>query len=202
MKVTFYQILTVSQDADDAQIKLAYRKQSGKYHPDRNKSPNATLFMQVVNEAYACLSDASKRRAYDLTLKWQQPKSQDNTNPYTRSSNTDYYSWDEALRKAKANEKARQEKNKDEQKEADKKSKEFWAKYDAESKAKQKSSYYDHVTPESKKGWDDFDAEEYMSRWETYEADEECESKTKKDLLDEIAELKEQLKKYMKSMVK
>ena len=84
MKATYYQILTVAHDANVVQIKIAYRKQCSKYHPDRNKSPHATLFTQVVNEAYACLSDPYKRRQYDKTLIISQskPTSRPKSKPY------------------------------------------------------------------------------------------------------------------------
>jgi DnaJ-class molecular chaperone len=62
----YYQILDVDQKAGSRQIKEAYRKLAFKYHPDRNsKNPDASEKMKRVNEAYAVLSDATKRREYD-----------------------------------------------------------------------------------------------------------------------------------------
>ena len=62
----YYQILDVDQTASPRQIKEAYRKLAFKYHPDRNsKNPDAVEQMKRINEAYAVLSDASKRREYD-----------------------------------------------------------------------------------------------------------------------------------------
>jgi len=67
----YYQILDVDQKASSKQIKAAYRKLAFKYHPDRNsKNPEAAEKMKGVNEAYAVLSDAAKRREYD-TLRQQ-----------------------------------------------------------------------------------------------------------------------------------
>jgi DnaJ-class molecular chaperone len=67
----YYQILDVDQKASSKQIKAAYRKLAFKYHPDRNsKNPEAAENMKRVNEAYAVLSDAAKRREYD-TLRQQ-----------------------------------------------------------------------------------------------------------------------------------
>ena len=67
----YYQILGVDQNASAKEIKNAYRKLAFQYHPDRNeKNPAAAEKMKSVNEAYAVLSDATKRREYD-TLRQQ-----------------------------------------------------------------------------------------------------------------------------------
>ncbi len=67
----YYQILGVDQKANAKEIKNAYRKLAFEYHPDRNnKNPEAAEKMKSVNEAYAVLSDATKRREYD-TLRQQ-----------------------------------------------------------------------------------------------------------------------------------
>ncbi|MBU5437259.1 DnaJ domain-containing protein [Tissierella sp. MSJ-40] len=49
-------VLGVRYDADIYEIKLAYRKKAKEYHPDLNKSPNATELFQKVNDAYEFLS--------------------------------------------------------------------------------------------------------------------------------------------------
>ena len=62
----YYQILGVQPDAGAGEIKESYRRLALKYHPDRNgENPDAAEKMKAVNEAYAVLSDASKRREYD-----------------------------------------------------------------------------------------------------------------------------------------
>jgi DnaJ-class molecular chaperone len=67
----YYQTLEVDQKASSKQIKEAYRKLAFKYHPDRNsENPDTAEKMKKVNEAYAVLSDATKRREYD-TLRQQ-----------------------------------------------------------------------------------------------------------------------------------
>lgn len=61
----YYDVLGVSRDAGDAEIKSAYRKLALKYHPDRNKEEGAAEAFKEAAEAYAVLSDADKRRRYD-----------------------------------------------------------------------------------------------------------------------------------------
>jgi DnaJ-class molecular chaperone len=178
MKATYYQILTVTQNATTEQIKLAYRKQCGKYHPDRNSSPNATLFMQVINEAYACLSDVDKRYAYDLTLHSAKIKQTQST----ASSS----SWQNFARK----EKSRQEEFFRKEKEYLAKEKEFWEEYNRIAKhrewilaqkekervalekekairEKERWAKYDNKEPNYAVNitWDNKATEDYLSRW-------------------------------------
>jgi len=56
-------ILGVPYNADKYQIKLASRKKAKEYHPDLNKSPNATEMFQKINNAYEFLND--KNRIYN-----------------------------------------------------------------------------------------------------------------------------------------
>jgi molecular chaperone DnaJ len=65
-KRDYYEILSVSRDCDEQTLKGAYRKLALQYHPDRN--PNnleAEERFKEAAEAYAVLSDANKRAAYD-----------------------------------------------------------------------------------------------------------------------------------------
>ncbi len=64
-KRDYYEVLGVSRDATDAEIKKAYRKLSKKYHPDINQEAGAEDKFKEVSEAYEILSDAQKRAAYD-----------------------------------------------------------------------------------------------------------------------------------------
>jgi molecular chaperone DnaJ len=61
----FYQLLGVSRDASDAEIKKAYRKLAMEYHPDRNRSADAEAKFKEIAEAYEVLRDPHKRAAYD-----------------------------------------------------------------------------------------------------------------------------------------
>jgi DnaJ-class molecular chaperone len=62
----YYDILGVDGNASQPQIKEAYRRLALQYHPDRNKEdPAAAERMKEINEAYAVISDPSKRRQYD-----------------------------------------------------------------------------------------------------------------------------------------
>lgn len=61
----YYEILGVPRDADEKKIKDAFRTLALKYHPDRNKSPDAEERFKEIAEAYAVLSDPHKRAEYD-----------------------------------------------------------------------------------------------------------------------------------------
>jgi molecular chaperone DnaJ len=64
-KRDYYEVLGVQRDASKEDIKNAYRKLALKYHPDRNKSPDAEEKFKEISEAYAVLSDDEKRMQYD-----------------------------------------------------------------------------------------------------------------------------------------
>jgi len=64
-KRDYYEVLGVSKTASDDEIKRAFRKLAKEYHPDINKAPDAAEKFKEVQEAYAVLSDASKRKQYD-----------------------------------------------------------------------------------------------------------------------------------------
>jgi molecular chaperone DnaJ len=64
-KRDYYEVLGVPRAADAGAIKDAFRKLAMQYHPDRNKEPGAEERFREIAEAYAVLSDAKKRVAYD-----------------------------------------------------------------------------------------------------------------------------------------
>ena len=63
-----YETLGISNDANEDQIKRAYRKLSLKYHPDRNPSPDAQPKFQAINEANEILGDPVRRQQYNNEL--------------------------------------------------------------------------------------------------------------------------------------
>ncbi len=64
-KRDYYEVLGVSKDATEEEIKSAFRKKAKEYHPDINKSPDAPEKFKEAQEAYACLSDKDNRAKYD-----------------------------------------------------------------------------------------------------------------------------------------
>ena len=62
---SYYDVLGVSKDADEKEIKSAFRKLAKQYHPDINKEPGAEAKFKEIGEAYAVLGDAEKRKQYD-----------------------------------------------------------------------------------------------------------------------------------------
>lgn len=67
----YYALLGVTEDAAESEIKKAYRKMALQYHPDKQTSSGpeaearAERHFKLISEAYAILSDATKRREYD-----------------------------------------------------------------------------------------------------------------------------------------
>ena len=64
-KRDYYEVLGVSKNASDDEIKSAFRKLAKKYHPDINKDKDAPEKFKEAQEAYAVLSDKQKRSQYD-----------------------------------------------------------------------------------------------------------------------------------------
>jgi len=64
-KRDYYDVLGVDRSSSQDEIKRAFRKLAFKYHPDRNKEPDAEARFKEVSEAYAILSDPEKKRQYD-----------------------------------------------------------------------------------------------------------------------------------------
>ena len=61
----YYKVLGIAKNASEEDIKKAYRKMALKFHPDKNKSPEAEAKFKDIAEAYEVLSDKKKRDIYD-----------------------------------------------------------------------------------------------------------------------------------------
>ena len=65
-KRDYYEVLGVSRDASEDEIKKAYRKKAKQYHPDLNPGDaEAEAKFKEANEAYEVLSDSQKKARYD-----------------------------------------------------------------------------------------------------------------------------------------
>jgi DnaJ-class molecular chaperone len=67
MAKDYYQVLGVPKNANEEQIKKAYRKLAMQYHPDRNRGKEkwANEKFKEINEAFGVLGDPKKRKQYD-----------------------------------------------------------------------------------------------------------------------------------------
>lgn len=66
MPEDYYQVLGVSRDCEQVEIKRAYRRLARRYHPDVCKDDGAEDRFKEISQAYAVLSDPQKRRRYDM----------------------------------------------------------------------------------------------------------------------------------------
>ncbi|MBE3561593.1 MAG: molecular chaperone DnaJ [Ktedonobacteraceae bacterium] len=64
-KRDYYEVLGISRNASEDEIKKAFRRLAKQYHPDANKEQGAEARFIEINEAYEVLSDPQKRAAYD-----------------------------------------------------------------------------------------------------------------------------------------
>jgi len=71
IETNYYSILNVSKDVSVDEIKKSFRREILKWHPDRNKSSEATSRTKKVLEAWEILKDPEKRKAYDYFLTHQ-----------------------------------------------------------------------------------------------------------------------------------
>lgn len=88
--INYYELLGVKQNASEEEIKKAYKAQMKIWHPDINKSADASDMSTKINAAKDVLLDVQKRREYDEHLK---AKNNNNYNHYTNKyQNSSYQS--------------------------------------------------------------------------------------------------------------
>lgn len=68
--INYYELLGIKKDATDQEIKTAYRTQAKKWHPDINKTKEATNITKQLNEAKNVLLNKEKRQEYDEYLEY------------------------------------------------------------------------------------------------------------------------------------
>lgn len=62
----YYEVLRVSKEATDTEIKRSYKKLALQLHPDKNRAPRAVEAFKALGNAAGCLTDPEKRKHYDL----------------------------------------------------------------------------------------------------------------------------------------
>lgn len=62
----YYEVLNVTKEATDSEIKKSYKKLALVLHPDKNRAPGAVEAFKAVGNAVAILTDVEKRKSYDL----------------------------------------------------------------------------------------------------------------------------------------
>lgn len=88
----YYQILGVNKNSTDEEIKKSYRKLALQYHPDKNQgNPDAESKFKEIAEAYEVLSNAEKRRNYDMGGRSQFFQSA-GSNPFSHFAGSDIWS--------------------------------------------------------------------------------------------------------------
>ena len=98
----YYKILNVSINANNDEIKKAFRALAKKYHPDRNPDDKDALAkFQEVNEAYEVLSNEESRKKYDQNISGFKSRNNDrettNKNNKSNSDNKKYQDKSESM---------------------------------------------------------------------------------------------------------
>lgn len=72
-KPDYYEVLGVKRNATEDELRRAFRKKAIYYHPDRNPGKEAEIKFRAVTEAYDILSDATRRKKYDVEISTPPP---------------------------------------------------------------------------------------------------------------------------------
>eukprot|EP00093_Oithona_nana_P006497 06497.XXX_171405_172296_1 [CDS] Oithona nana genome sequencing. len=86
----YYEILGVSKEASESELKKSYRKLALQFHPDKNHAPGAGEAFKAIGNAFAVLSDPEKKRQYDL----YGPMDSQPTGPRSRRTRHGFYEND------------------------------------------------------------------------------------------------------------
>ncbi|MEM2760870.1 MAG: J domain-containing protein [Nitrososphaerales archaeon] len=90
-----YSVLGVTHNATEDEIKHAYRKLVLKYHPDRNKSPEADTIFRTIQMCYDRLIKADSRRAYNSKIAALTKIMEEKIKVLLEGTDTEGYSWDD-----------------------------------------------------------------------------------------------------------
>ncbi|KAL9410239.1 hypothetical protein AB3S75_044076 [Citrus x aurantiifolia] len=99
--IDWYRLLGVDEEATIETIRKRYHKLALQLHPDKNKHRKAEIAFKLISEAYTCLSDTAKRRAFNLE-RWKKFCIECNRIPYTsckspvNSRASKYKAWNPA----------------------------------------------------------------------------------------------------------
>lgn len=94
----YYNILGVDKKATKAEIKKAYKRLAGKYHPDRSKVPNAEAKFKEISEAYEVLKNDENRASYDqLGSNWKAGQQSGFGGGQGHGSNADFSDFFESI---------------------------------------------------------------------------------------------------------
>lgn len=91
----YYEMLGITKEATDSEIKKAYKKLALQLHPDKNKSPGAAEAFKALGNAAGVLTDPEKRKQYDLyggddeRMQQMNSRGSDTTFQYTRGFEAD-----------------------------------------------------------------------------------------------------------------
>ena len=95
MNLNYYKLLNVPTNANEKEVKKAYRNLAKKYHPDMYQGDKSVAEekMQLINEAYDTLSDVALRKEYDKKIGlYKEPEINKNTNSSYYNTTSSYRS--------------------------------------------------------------------------------------------------------------